>query len=214
MPIFTPITLDRFFEPGSHNLSERSSLVPAKVDQPIPARSMLPALYATPETTPLPPDSQLSPSSFSPVSPYVINHKRRRPLLSSGENSRAGANDANCGPRLSEANKKLVKEGKLRRELMDRVGNDNFEINRLEIVREEIDDVERESEADEFFELDESLSITSEDASGVERSWKPSTSIGEFFDANEGTLFSCQKLFFFFAKQQNMIFNIYNGPCK
>jgi hypothetical protein len=210
MPTFTPITLDRFFEPGSHNLSERSSLVPAKVDQPIPRHSMSPALYATPETTPLPPDSQLSPSSFSPVSPYVINHKRRGPLLLSGKNSQA---DANCGLRLSEANGKLVEEGKEQRELMDRVGNKDSETNRLEVVREEIDDVDRESEADEFFELNESLSIASEDASGVERSSKPSTSVGEFFYANEGTLLCCL-LARFIAKQNHVIFNIYNGPCK
>lgn len=186
MPIFTPVTLDRFFEPGSHNLSERSSFVTAKVDQSIPRRSISPALYATPETTPLPPDSQLSPSSFSPVSPYVINHKRRGPRFSSGGKLQA---DANCELRLSEADGKLVEGGKERRELMERVGNKDFETNRLEVVREEIDDVDRESEADEFFEPNESLSITSEETSGVERSWKPSTSVGEFYDACEGSLF-------------------------
>lgn len=72
---------------------------------------------------------------------------------------------------------------------MERVEDKDFETNRLEVVREEIDVVERESEADEFFELNESLSITSEDANGVERSWKPNTSIGEFYDACEGTSF-------------------------
>lgn len=186
MPIFTPISLDRFLEPGSHNLSERSSLVPAKVDQPIPSRNMSPALYTTPKTTPLPPDSQVFPSSFSPVSPYVINHKRRGPHLSSGENSQAAAN---CGLQLPKTNGKLVEERRERRELMERVEDKDFETNRLEVVREEIDVVERESEADEFFELNESLSITSEDANGVERSWKPNTSIGEFYDACEGTSF-------------------------
>lgn len=71
---------------------------------------------------------------------------------------------------------------------MERVEDKDFEMNRLEVVREEIDVVERESEADEFFELNESMSITSEDANGVERSWKPSTSSGEFYDACEETL--------------------------
>ncbi|KAJ3686820.1 hypothetical protein LUZ61_015984 [Rhynchospora tenuis] len=185
MPIFNPITLDRFFEPGSHNLTEKSS-VPVKVDQPIPRRNMSPALYATPQTAPLPPETPLSPSSFSPVSPYVINHKRRGPRLSSAENSLP---DANCGPQLPESSGKSVEETKEKREAVERVREKVLETTRLEVVREELDDAERGSEADEFFELHESLSVISEDGSGVDRSWQPDTSVGEFYDACEVTFY-------------------------
>ncbi|KAJ4782525.1 hypothetical protein LUZ62_021520 [Rhynchospora pubera] len=184
MPIFNPITLDRFFEPDSHNLTEKLS-VPVKVDQPIPHRNMSPALYATPQTAPLPPETPLSPSSFSPVSPYVINHKRRGPRLSSAENTLP---DTNCGPRLPESSGKLVEEMKEKREVIERVREKVLETTRLEVVREDIDDAERGSEADEFFELHESLSITSEDGSGVDRSWQPDSSVGEFYDACEETM--------------------------
>ncbi|XP_027360809.1 uncharacterized protein LOC113868967 isoform X2 [Abrus precatorius] len=91
MPTFTAIALDRLLEPGasvpvdksaptpmhvqnSQNL-ERSTSAPAKKNK-VPRPRLKPALYATPEVTPLPD----SPSSFPP-SPYIINHKRRGPRL-------------------------------------------------------------------------------------------------------------------------------------
>lgn len=49
-------------------------------DKPSQWPQISPALYATPESTPLP-DSPDSPTSFPP-SPYIINHKRRGPRLS------------------------------------------------------------------------------------------------------------------------------------
>ncbi|KAG6516684.1 hypothetical protein ZIOFF_027157 [Zingiber officinale] len=53
----------------------------------IPRPNISPALYVIPESTPLP----CSPSSFSPASPYIINHKRRGPrLLKSVTQSDAG----------------------------------------------------------------------------------------------------------------------------
>lgn len=103
MPTFTAIALDRFLEPGASksvdktgpnlkppipnpkpvaipnpgsNLERRNrnstSVTERKVNRP----QISPALYATPEATPLPD----SPSSFPP-SPYIINHKRRGPRL-------------------------------------------------------------------------------------------------------------------------------------
>ncbi|KAE8664247.1 GTPase Era [Hibiscus syriacus] len=98
MPTFSAIALDRLLEPGTSESVDKSgpnmkpplpkpklitnlklesrksaSVTERKVNHP---QISLPALYATPETTPLPD----SPSSFSP-SPYIINHKRRGPRL-------------------------------------------------------------------------------------------------------------------------------------
>ncbi|OMO84435.1 hypothetical protein COLO4_22042 [Corchorus olitorius] len=97
MPTFTAIALDRLLEPGASKSVDKSgpnSKPPVPNPKPI-ANSKLerrnsssaterkvnrpqisPALYATPEATPLPD----SPSSFPP-SPYIINHKRRGPRL-------------------------------------------------------------------------------------------------------------------------------------
>ncbi|KAG7026781.1 hypothetical protein SDJN02_10788 [Cucurbita argyrosperma subsp. argyrosperma] len=96
MPTFTTIALDRLLEPGTSksvdkplpkhmpaltfnrapttNLERRNSASAAerKVQRP----QIKPALYTTPEATPLPD----SPSSFPP-SPYIVNHKRRGPRL-------------------------------------------------------------------------------------------------------------------------------------
>lgn len=113
MPTFTAIALDRLLESGaskpvdkpvltsmpvpkSQKLERTTSAPPTK--NKLPPRPLLkPALYTTPELKPLPvPDS---PSSFPP-SPYVVNHKHRRPRLhkSSSEasvlsNSNQNAND-------------------------------------------------------------------------------------------------------------------------
>ncbi|GMI68902.1 hypothetical protein like AT3G50910 [Hibiscus trionum] len=98
MPTFSAIALDRLLEPGASKSVDKSgpnmkpplpktklipnsnlervnsaSVAERKVNRP---QISSPALYATPETTPLPD----SPSSFPP-SPYIINHKRRGPRL-------------------------------------------------------------------------------------------------------------------------------------
>ncbi|KAE8685399.1 GTPase Era [Hibiscus syriacus] len=98
MPTFSAVALDRLLEPGTSESVDQfgpnmkpplpkpklvtnsklerrnsASVIERKVNHPqIPS----PALYATPETTPLPD----SPASFPP-SPYIINHKRRGPRL-------------------------------------------------------------------------------------------------------------------------------------
>ncbi|EEF40820.1 uncharacterized protein LOC8273371 [Ricinus communis] len=102
MPTFTAIALDRLLEPGTSksadksvpssnpvtkpklppkskpvpksNLERRNSI--ASTERKVSRPQISPALYATPEATPLPD----SPSSFPP-SPYIINHKRRGPRL-------------------------------------------------------------------------------------------------------------------------------------
>lgn len=98
MPTFTAIALDRLIEPGASKSVDKSgpnmkptipkpklipnsklermnstSVTERKINHP---QISSPALYATPEATPLPD----SPSSFPP-SPYIINHKRRGPRL-------------------------------------------------------------------------------------------------------------------------------------
>lgn len=111
MPHFTAIALDRLIDPGASKSADKSShgsvtihghpLNPKsgsgpKLDRRNSTSSsqrrvlhpqMTPALYATPEVTPLPD----SPSSFPP-SPYIIDHKRRGPRL--GKNQSYG--DASC----------------------------------------------------------------------------------------------------------------------
>ncbi|PPR81668.1 hypothetical protein GOBAR_AA39047 [Gossypium barbadense] len=93
MPPFTAIALDRLIESGDSKSVDKSSRY---LKPPIPPNSKLrrrnstsaaerkgnrpqisPALYATPDATPLP-DS----TSFFPSSPYIVNHKRRGPCLS------------------------------------------------------------------------------------------------------------------------------------
>lgn len=92
MPTFTAIALDRLLEPGASKSVdksvpismpvpnsqklERTTSVPTTKNKLPPRSKLKPALYTTPEVTPLPG----SPSSFAP-SPYIINHKRRGPRL-------------------------------------------------------------------------------------------------------------------------------------
>ncbi|KAM1529240.1 hypothetical protein ACFX1Z_018469 [Malus domestica] len=100
MPTFTVIALDRLLEPGASSKSADMSSLPNSNSKPFsssmpvpdsklerrnstsvvekrPHRPQIrPALYATPEATPLPD----LPTSFPP-SPYIINHKRRGPRL-------------------------------------------------------------------------------------------------------------------------------------
>ncbi|KAL6912268.1 hypothetical protein ACP4OV_001073 [Aristida adscensionis] len=88
MPTITHYVLDPFLETGSlaqtHKAASKPPPAPAPPDKapekpvPVPAApartQTSPALYATPESTPLPD----SPSSFPGTwSPYLINHKRR-----------------------------------------------------------------------------------------------------------------------------------------
>ncbi|KAJ4822948.1 hypothetical protein Tsubulata_000301 [Turnera subulata] len=65
---------------ASHPSLERTSSVPT-LERKVSRPQISPALYATPEATPLPDSPSDSPSSFPP-SPYIVNHKRRGPRLS------------------------------------------------------------------------------------------------------------------------------------
>ncbi|KAI3798872.1 hypothetical protein L1987_34156 [Smallanthus sonchifolius] len=156
---------------------------------------ILPALYATPEPTPLPD----SPSSFAP-SPYIVNHKRR-------------------GPRLSKA----LSEDKaaLRQALADEKTNDSVRsleaediescrgVNGTDNVHEYVEDVHSEfvvsgdlgkdiisndavagqDNLDDFFDPQDSLSVSSstdrDSNYGLARSLNLNSSVSEFYDAWE-----------------------------
>lgn len=76
--VSVPPKLERGVAIPSHANLDRKNSAPstATVDKEHHWTQISPALYATPESTPLPD----SPSSFPP-SPYIINHKRRGPRL-------------------------------------------------------------------------------------------------------------------------------------
>ncbi|KAF3440996.1 hypothetical protein FNV43_RR19282 [Rhamnella rubrinervis] len=96
MPTFTALALDTLLEPGGSKSADKSvpNSKPVSNSKPVPNSKLerrnsvsvaekrvyrppiTPALYATPEATPLPD----SPTSFPP-SPYIVNHKRRGPRL-------------------------------------------------------------------------------------------------------------------------------------
>ncbi|XP_031255026.1 uncharacterized protein LOC116113029 [Pistacia vera] len=99
MPTFTAIAFDRLIEPREsksvdmpvpnskppfkskpaphpNSKLERRNSTPVVIGRKDNRPPITPALYTTPEPTPLPD----SPTSFSP-SPYIVNHKRRGPRL-------------------------------------------------------------------------------------------------------------------------------------
>ncbi|XP_008784926.1 uncharacterized protein LOC103703745 [Phoenix dactylifera] len=217
MPTFTAIALDRLLEPGaSRNPTMRPPLAPGKVEKAppspsekksIPRPNVSPALYATPETTPLPD----SPSSFPP-SPYIINHKRRGPRLlkSFSQNDVAGSQPLpppEVEKKIAMVNGKGVEETangfhdeKLKGEQKDVDGNgtrgesvsielhqgklqDDGSIAAKEVARPVAVDLEKDGESEDFFDLQDSLSTTSN--TELDERWKPSTPLGEYFDAFE-----------------------------
>ncbi|KAJ3705475.1 hypothetical protein LUZ61_009180 [Rhynchospora tenuis] len=176
--------------------------------KPIPRRQMTPSLCTTPETTPMQPDSPSSPSSYPPSSPYIINHKRRGPRLMKSQS--LGSDDG--GSKLSEivtrsqsqtvvpvlgeeeaqtSGEKLVEEmadilqSEQIEEEVDAIEENSKEFEFMVSGMETVRDEEKRVEKDEFLDLQESLSTISEDGFSTERSYKPSTPMGEFYDAFE-----------------------------
>lgn len=162
-----------------------------------------PALYATPETTPLPvvPDS---PSSFPP-SPYIINHKRRGPRLlksSSQDDVAVGkekaATDAKNGEE-EEVHTDKDAEFTFNVPLPIEVGHDNGVSNgglenselrngqdtQIGPLKSVALNERRDSEADDFFDPQDSLSVKSNTSNGGEQSFSRATP-SEFYDAWEG----------------------------
>lgn len=125
-----------------------------------------PALYATPDPTPLPliPDS---PSSFTP-SPYIVNHKGRGPRLLKTFSEKDAA-------LLDEKTSETIDE-KIN-------GTDDTDISNDPAVEQDNSisnpNLEQDNETDDFFDPQDSLSVRSS-TDGV------NTSASEFYDAWEG----------------------------
>lgn len=221
MPTFTAIALDRLLESGtSRNPILKPPLAPVKVEKAppipsgkksIPRPNVSPALYATPETTPLPD----SPSSFPP-SPYIINHKRRGPRLlkSFSQNDVAGSQpqplaelenkvEVVNGKGVEETangfhDKKLEEQQKavngdgsqgesisieLHHGKLQGAGSSDGAIAAYEATKPVALDLEKDGENEDFFDPQDSLSTTSN--TEIDERWKPNTPLGEYFDAFE-----------------------------
>ncbi|XP_020270442.1 uncharacterized protein LOC109845581 [Asparagus officinalis] len=225
MPTFTAIALDSLLEQGSRNPNPKPPPAPARVQRQLsappnpvsekktipsrPSHAVSPTLYTTPEVTPLPD----SPSSFPP-SPYIINHKRRGPrLLKSFSQSDV----------LGDESKATNLERKVEAPTVSSGDGGESKIGNLEVVmgngehvnlengvnggeKEQMSlvvEVERDAELDEFVDFLDSMSTSSnaemDEGSLGERSWKPGTPVGEYYDAfeeisSDGTRSSCRNV--------------------
>ncbi|XP_074295195.1 uncharacterized protein LOC141623052 isoform X2 [Silene latifolia] len=189
----------RFDVPPPHpQLRRRNSVASTPQFSHVTVRPPLtPALYTTPEPTPLP----LSPtSSFPPSSPFLINHKRRGPRLSKSfsEHRVADAVSSEVGHTrsLSEENISLERIEDVINEAVEKSssGENGVENGGTEKVEEDEakGGIGSGLESDDFFDPQESMSFSSsidtEDCGGVggaERSAKANTPMGEFYDAWE-----------------------------
>ncbi|KAA8547391.1 hypothetical protein F0562_003745 [Nyssa sinensis] len=199
----------RMSAPNS-KLGRRNStpMVPT-IDKKHHCARMSPALYATPESTPLPD----SPSSFPP-SPYIINHKRRGPRLlkSPSENDvvtrqraldeEKVAENANDGEKEAADSTKDVSftvtvsspiEDEHRNVIYDGdLGSSDLANGLVEqnsSVKSVPSNLGREGEVEDFFDPQELSSVKSYsegESNGVlERSSNLTTPMVEFFDAWE-----------------------------
>ncbi|KAL8123775.1 uncharacterized protein LOC141717813 [Apium graveolens] len=165
-----------------------------------------PALYTTPETTPLPvvPDS---PSSFPP-SPYIINHKRRGPrLLKSSSQDDVAARVQDVGKEKAAVDSKneekeevdtdmdaeftfnvpIPNEFDHEKDVSDGgLGNSELK-NGLDLQNGPIKPVavnERMDSSDDFFDPQDSMSVKSNASNGGEQPFSRATP-SEFYDAWE-----------------------------
>lgn len=200
-----------------NSMSHRKNVTsPAMIDREYHWTQISPALYATPEPTPLPD----SPTSFIP-SPYVVNHKRRGPRLLKSfsqddvaihnqvlnekkvdENgisvekvvSPAARNESSTDAQIEESQKSDVAPS-VHGSITDSVSNGELCVNdsadapavqngTLELVTS---NMPRNTDTDDFFEPQESLSVMSnadtESSYGVEQSANVSAPPVEFYDA-------------------------------
>ncbi|KAK9284436.1 hypothetical protein L1049_023609 [Liquidambar formosana] len=231
MPTFTAIALDSLLESGAaksttksvsdtktapnSNLERRNSastvtVTKTTVEKKYHWTQISPALYATPEVTPLPD----SPSSFPP-SPYIINHKRRGPRLLKSFSE----DDVASRQRAQEEDKANGNRADAKTEVLNLAKDDSATVDVAVPISveehvngfhvEEVGDSnvanglagendspkcvvlssERDGESEDFYDPQESMSMTSntdgEDNSGTERSMRFTTPMGEFFDAWE-----------------------------
>ncbi|XP_057530087.1 uncharacterized protein LOC130808650 [Amaranthus tricolor] len=149
-----------------------------------------PALYTTPEPTPIP-DSPTS--SFPPSSPYLINHKRRGPRLlkSLSDQNVAAAVAESDGHKRSLSEENVA--GERGEEVVDMKSNDEVLRNEIEIEEAGVvngEGMRENGESEDFYDPQESLSfssaVDSEEFGGDKSaSGKANTPMGEFFDAWE-----------------------------
>lgn len=195
--------------PVPNSKLDRRSSLPA-TERRVKRPQITPALYATPKATPLPD----SPTSFTP-SPYIINHKRRGPRLgksfSEDDVSSHQKTDEKVNGNIENAETEVIhstdnvsvtftipgtnEDEHVNGDHACEVGSCNSKLGSSSTsngaVREDDElKVERDGESENFFDPQDSLSVTSntdgEDNSGAERSMKLTTPMGEFFDAWEG----------------------------
>ncbi|XP_071739115.1 uncharacterized protein [Rutidosis leptorrhynchoides] len=208
---FTTIALDRLIEPkaskkqiaADKNDSRQGSRV-NRTDKLTERKhhwnQISPALYATPEPTPLPD----SPSSFAP-SPYIVDHKRRGPRLSKAYTEDVIAlNQAVADENITEIVKSFEAEDvescsvvddtdiNIVRDTMVNGERENGDVN-VDVAtgRDNLESVEmdRDSEMDDFFDPQDSMSVRSSidggSSCGLERSLNLNSSASEFYDAWE-----------------------------
>ncbi|KAJ4965508.1 hypothetical protein NE237_017357 [Protea cynaroides] len=219
---FTAVTLDRLLEPRDAGGAPKSIIkapnpkleIRRSLSETRPTRlpQLSPALYTTPEVTPVPD----SPSSGSfPPSPYIVNHKRRGPRLlksvsqddislnqpatEEGTTAYENGRDADCTAIDSTQNvpPPPIAACSPHKEEMTRNGfhDDDIESSSLEdrLVRTEdlpksvTFNLERDYECDDFYDPRESMSFSSnndaEDNGVGERSFRLTTPLGEYYDA-------------------------------
>ncbi|XP_064948117.1 uncharacterized protein LOC135598368 [Musa acuminata AAA Group] len=180
----------------------------------IPRPNISPALYAIPESTPLPD----SPSSFPPASPYIINHKRRGPRLLNGGSrlqpppppqvvqkaEAVNGNGVEVGVNGSHGNE-FDGKGKpgashggqgepdsvtveLQEEKLKDAHVESGVVGSEELAEPCPVGLEGDMETEDFFDPQDSLSTSSNpelDRSNGSVCWRPGTPSGEYFDAFE-----------------------------
>ncbi|CAL0330741.1 unnamed protein product [Lupinus luteus] len=224
MPTFTAVAFDRLIEPRASKPVHKSvstsmpvlkstkhgrtNSEPIETRKPLPRPPLKPALYATPEVTPLPD----SPSSFPP-SPYIINHKRRGPRLLKSfsevnvQAKKKALDNENVNGKSSDTVVASSSAGALQSTFTNHEPVEEEQVNGdTELSRSnggECDSVtnglymekvmescsERDGEGEDFFDPRDSMSLASytdgEDNTGTECALKLNTPHGEFFDAWE-----------------------------
>ncbi|GMH24570.1 hypothetical protein Nepgr_026413 [Nepenthes gracilis] len=183
----------------------RRNLTPLTTEKKAQWPKISPSLYATPASAPLPDP----PTSFPP-SPYIINHKRRGPRLMESfseqnsslkkeelEGNLVNGRSSGMEVEIKCSDDDVVTPNSVTKEKVN--GLRGVEIGDSETGNDLIvengqrqDDAgmstERDGEIEDFFDPQESMSITSNtdvEDNNAERSAKISTSGGEFFDAWE-----------------------------
>lgn len=218
MPTFTAIALDRLLEPRAQNSISRPRLQEPDMQSSSPEKKsrrtyVSPALYTTPEATPLPD----SPISFPP-SPYIVNHKRRGPRLKSfsrndvvecqqvneevkvdekGVNGNAkvtnSVSDASSTVMPSSSCEEVHFNGYNNMKPEDKILGDGLDA--IDNTTKSLPaDLDKDCEIDDFFDPQDVMSVSSntevDDNTVTEHSWKPfSSPFAEYFDACEGTLY-------------------------